>query len=68
MGGVGSPMRGAGVGHVDFMFLFPFHLCWFTNVNSVPSGIWALLFCVNVFKNNKFKNNKDTYVCRCIVI
>ena len=41
IGCVGSPMQNFCVGHVHFMFLCQFHLCWVANANAVFSGIWA---------------------------
>ena len=42
-----GPQRreGAGVGHVDFMLFVSIS---FANANSVSSGIWAILFVMNV--------------------
>ena len=43
IGHVGSPRVGSRVGHVDFMFLCPFHLRWVANANAVSGGIWAFI-------------------------
>ena len=55
MGGVGSPMRGPGVGHVDFMLFTSYSLA--LGIQREPSFQWNTGFRLYMYKSNYYDSH-----------